>query len=79
MPAFAALADNGKHKIANAAEIGALLVMGAPAVAGDVVIADATLRGKLNEALDALQSQLANDADAAAAFKSWRERAAGQR
>lgn len=28
----------------------------------------------MNEALDALQSQLANDADAAAAFKSWRER-----
>lgn len=74
IPAFAALADNGKHKIANAAEIGALLVLGAPAVAGDVVIADATLRARLNEALDALQSQLGNDADAAAAFKSWRER-----
>ncbi|MGB3817313.1 cellulose biosynthesis cyclic di-GMP-binding regulatory protein BcsB, partial [Achromobacter pulmonis] len=74
IPAFASLADNGAHKIANAAEIGALLVMGAPAVAGDVVIADAALRAKLNEALDALQAQLASDADAAAAFRSWRER-----
>ena len=36
IPAFAALRDNGTHKIANPAEIGALLVMGAPAVAGEV-------------------------------------------
>ena len=72
IPAFAALAGNDKHKLANAAEIGALLVMGSPAVAGDVVIADAALRTKLNEALDALQSQLASDADAADAFKAWR-------
>jgi len=76
VPAFAALTGNEKHKLANAAEIGALLVMGAPAVAGDVVIADAGLRAKLNEALDALQSQFASDADAAEAFKTWRARRA---
>lgn len=73
VPAFAALAGKETHKVANPAEIGALLVMGAPAVAGDVVIADAALTAKYNEALDALQAQLAADADAADAFKGWRQ------
>jgi len=74
VPAFAAVAGDEKHKLANPAEIGALLVMGAPAVSGDVVIADAQLRARYNEALDALQAQLAQDADAAEAFKAWRGR-----
>ncbi|WP_313702063.1 cellulose biosynthesis cyclic di-GMP-binding regulatory protein BcsB [Achromobacter sp.] len=73
VPAFAALAGKETHKLANPAEIGALLVMGAPAVAGDVVIADAELSTKYNEALDALQAQLASDPDAADAFKAWRQ------
>ncbi|MGW9066550.1 cellulose biosynthesis cyclic di-GMP-binding regulatory protein BcsB [Achromobacter animicus] len=73
MPAFAALTGKETHKLANPAEIGALLVMGAPAVAGDVVIADAALSTKYNEALDALQAQLASDPDAADAFKAWRQ------
>ncbi|AVJ26931.1 cellulose biosynthesis cyclic di-GMP-binding regulatory protein BcsB [Achromobacter spanius] len=73
VPAFAALAGKETHKLANPAEIGALLVMGAPAVAGDVVIADAALSTKYNAALDALQAQLASDPDAADAFKAWRE------
>ncbi|QVQ28240.1 cellulose biosynthesis cyclic di-GMP-binding regulatory protein BcsB [Achromobacter deleyi] len=73
LPAFAGLAGHEHHKIANAAEIGALLVLNAPAVAGDVVIADPALRGKLNEALDALKSQLAADADALEAFNAWRQ------
>lgn len=73
VPAFAALAGKETHKLANPAEIGALLVMGAPAVAGDVVIADAALSTKYNEALDALQAQLASDPDAADAFKAWRQ------
>jgi len=73
VPAFAALTGKETHKLANAAEIGALLVMGAPAVAGDVVIADAALSTKYNEALDALQAQLASDPDAADAFKAWRQ------
>jgi hypothetical protein len=71
--AFAALANQEKHKLASPAEIGALLVLGAPAVSGDVVIADASLRARYNEALDALQAQLASDADAADAFKAWRQ------
>lgn len=73
VPAFAALAGKDTHKLANPAEIGALLVLGAPAVAGDVVIADAALSTKYTEALDALQAQLAQDADAADAFKAWRQ------
>lgn len=71
--AFAAVANKPAHKLAGPAEIGALLVLGAPAVSGDVVIADAALRGRYNEALDALAAQLAVDTDAAAAFKSWRQ------
>ncbi|HBL65218.1 MAG TPA: hypothetical protein DDZ58_03965, partial [Achromobacter sp.] len=39
--AFAAVANKPAHKLAGPAEIGALLVLGAPAVSGDVVIADA--------------------------------------
>jgi len=73
IPAFAAVADKAKHKLASPAEIGALLVLGAPAVSGDVVIVDASLRARYNAALDALQTQLASDADAADAFKAWRQ------
>lgn len=73
LAAVAAVANKPAHKLASPAEIGALLVMGAPAVSGDVVIADAALRGRYNEALDALAAQLAGDADAAAAFKAWRQ------
>lgn len=73
VPAFAAVAGKETHTLANPAEIGALLVMGAPSVAGDVVIADAALGTKYNAALDALQAQLASDADAADAFKAWRQ------
>ena len=48
--------------------------MGAPAVSGDVVIADAALRARYKEALDALQAQFDSDADAAQAYKTWRAR-----
>ena len=48
-------------------------MLGAPAVTGDVVIASPALRAKLNAALDALQTELASDPDAADAFKSWRQ------
>lgn len=72
-PIFAAVAGKERHKLASAAEIGALLVLGAPAVTGDVVIASPALRAKLNAALDALQTELASDPDAADAFKSWRQ------
>ena len=72
-PVFAAVAGKERHKLASAAEIGALLVLGAPAVTGDVVIASPALRAKLNAALAALQTELASDPDAADAFKSWRQ------
>ncbi|MBP6706858.1 MAG: cellulose biosynthesis cyclic di-GMP-binding regulatory protein BcsB [Achromobacter sp.] len=72
-PVFTAVAGKERHKLASTAEIGALLVLGAPAVTGDVVIASPALRAKLNAALDALQTELASDPDAADAFKSWRQ------
>jgi len=73
VPAFSALRDNNaSHRLANDAELGALLTISAPAVRADVVIADAALRTRLAAALDALQAQLASDADADDAFKAWR-------
>ncbi|VVD84413.1 hypothetical protein PCO31010_01296 [Pandoraea commovens] len=73
VPAFAAIKDNNAaHKLANDAELGALLAVGAPAVSGEVAVADAALRTRLVAALDALQAQLTNDSDAAEAFKTWR-------
>lgn len=73
VPAFAALRDNSAtHKLANDAELGALVAMNAPSVSGDVVVADAALRARLVTAFDAVQGQLAGDADAVEAFKTWR-------
>ena len=73
VPAFAALRDNSAtHKLANDAELGALMAMNAPSVSGDVAVADAALRARLSTAFDAVQGQLASDADAAEAFKTWR-------
>ncbi|VVE27320.1 hypothetical protein PCA20602_03462 [Pandoraea capi] len=73
LPAFAAIKDNSAtHKLANDAELGALLAVGAPSVSGEIVVADAALRTRLSAAFDALQSQFANDSDAAEAFKAWR-------
>lgn len=77
VPAIAAIAGSDKHKLANAAEIGALLLMNASAVNGDVAIADTALTIKLNQALDALQEQFASDVDALQAFKTWRQERAG--
>jgi hypothetical protein len=74
VPAFAALAAGGQHKIANPAELGALLALApAPGFAPSVVVADDTLRGSVNTALDALRAQVAGvSADAASAFDTWR-------
>jgi len=69
--AFASPAGDAQHKLANAAELGALLALDAPPVSGDVVIADAALRDQLSRALDALRSQLSSDPDALAAFDDW--------
>jgi len=80
VPAFGALAAGGKHVIADQAELGALLALGARAAFGpDVVVADETMRKTLNGALDALRAQVANTSgDALAAFDAWRKRTASQ-
>jgi len=73
LPAFAALRDNSAaHKLGSDAELGALLAINAPAVSGEVVVADAAMRARLAAAFDALQGQFASDSDAAEAFKAWR-------
>ncbi|SPB15326.1 hypothetical protein NOV72_02552 [Caballeronia novacaledonica] len=80
VPSFAALAAGGKHVIADDAELGALVALGARAAFGpDVVVADETMRKTINRALDALRAQLANTSgDALAAFDAWRKQSASQ-
>ncbi|MFM0207025.1 cellulose biosynthesis cyclic di-GMP-binding regulatory protein BcsB [Paraburkholderia sediminicola] len=82
VPAFAALAAlaaGGQHKIANPAELGALLALApASAFAPNVVVADDALRASVSAALDALRAQVVGvSPDAASAFDSWRNGAAG--
>ena len=76
LPAFAALAAGGKHKMANAAEIGALLSLGQNSpFRGDIVIADKALVTSMGQAFDALAEQIRITApDAVAAFAQWRLR-----
>lgn len=72
--AFAGLSDASEHHaIANAAEIGALLMLDSSSLLADIVIADARLQGQLTRALDALQSQIADD-EALQIFQQWRDR-----
>jgi hypothetical protein len=70
--AFAALgAEAGRHRIANAAEVGALLALGGRGpLRADIAIADAALTQQVNAALDALAAQMGG-ADAEA-FGAWR-------
>ncbi|CAG9273265.1 Cyclic di-GMP-binding protein [Paraburkholderia unamae] len=79
VPAFAALAAGGSHKIANPAELGALIALApAGAFAPNVVVADDALRAQAGAALDALRAQvLAVSADAASAFDAWRTHGGG--
>ncbi|WP_341316672.1 hypothetical protein WN982_35560 [Paraburkholderia sp. IMGN_8] len=73
VPAFGAIRDNVEtHRIANAAELGALLALGAPGASGDVMVVDNAMRARLAAAFDALQAQFAGDTDASAAFGAWR-------
>lgn len=74
VPAIAALAAGGQHKLADAAEVGALVLL-APrtAFAPDIVVADDALRADLKTSLDALRAQVATvSAPAGAAFDQWR-------
>lgn len=74
IPAFAAVADGGRRKIKDIAEVGALLALGAAGpVQADVVIGDRSAPGLLRQALDALRAQL--PAEGLDAFDQWRDRA----
>ncbi|PWB33120.1 hypothetical protein DCO48_10675 [Pseudomonas sp. SDI] len=76
VPAFAALAGAGRHTLNTPAELGALLLLDAPATRADLAIADDALKGQLDSALQALREQLQGDADALKAFDDWRARRA---
>lgn len=77
IPAFAALAQGGKYKIRDVAEVGALLSLGAASpLRADIIIADKALTAGVTAALDALRTQLQAAApDAVAGFAEWRSRA----
>jgi hypothetical protein len=77
IPAFAALAEGGRHKIKDAAEIGALMALGqAGPLQADVVIADQTSAGSMGEPFEALRGQIQSASpDAVAPYSAWRGRA----
>ena len=77
VPAFAALAQGGKYKIKDVAEIGALLSMGPSGpFHADIIIADKAMASAMKGAFDAVQNQLQTVApDAVATFTGWRTRA----
>jgi hypothetical protein len=84
IPAFAALAAGGLHKLANPAEAGALVALAPHAgFAPDVIVADDRLRDSLKAELDALRTQVdaaagaTNSSATAAAFDAWRTRSIG--
>lgn len=73
LPAFVGLAAGApRHVLKDAAEIGALVMLGASVATGDIAIADAALQRQTAQALDALGAQLAGDADAVRALAEWR-------
>src|SRR5690606_38000459 len=71
--AFSALSGKDSYKLTNQAELGALFVLNAPAVRGDLAIVDEAFNKKLNTALDALQEQLSEEPSALAEFSLWRK------
>jgi len=74
VPAFAALADGGKRRIKDLAEVGALMALGlAGPLQADIVVGDRATGSVLAQALDELRSQLPPDAHGA--FADWRARA----
>ncbi|TKC88854.1 cellulose biosynthesis cyclic di-GMP-binding regulatory protein BcsB [Trinickia terrae] len=77
LPAFAALAMGGTHRLANPAEVGALLVLVPERVwPADLIVADDALHAALDASLDALRVQaLGVSQDDADAFDVWRKRA----
>ncbi len=83
VPAFAALATGGLHKLASPAEAGALVALAPHAgFAPDVIVADDHLRDSLKTELDALRAEVGAAAggassSTAAAFDAWRTRSIG--
>jgi hypothetical protein len=74
IPAFAALADGGKRRIKDLAEIGALMSLGQGGpLQADIVIGDRATGSVLAQALDELRAQL--PAEVVDAFSEWRGRA----
>lgn len=74
IPAFAALADGGKRRIKDLAELGALMALGqAGPLQADIVVGDRASRGLVAQALDELRAQLPQAA--LEPFAEWRERA----
>jgi hypothetical protein len=73
VPAFAGLTENGQHKIKDAAEIGALMSLGAAGpFQADIVIADQSFAGAMGASFDAMRGQL--PADAATPYTDFRTR-----
>ncbi len=73
IPAYAGLTEGGQHKIKDAAEIGALMSLGAAGpFQADIVIADQSFSGAMGASLEAMRGQL--PADAAAPYTDYRTR-----
>jgi hypothetical protein len=74
VPAFAALAEGGRRKLKDLAEVGALMALGqAGPLQVDVVIGDRATASVLGQALDELRAQLPHES--LQAFDDWREKA----
>ncbi|HWP13353.1 MAG TPA: hypothetical protein VNN06_16145, partial [Ramlibacter sp.] len=73
-PAFAALAEGGKRRIKDVAEVGALMALGQGGpLQADIMIGDRATGSVLAQALDELRTQL--PPEALDAFSEWRARA----
>lgn len=74
VPAFAALSQGGQHKLKDAAEVGAMLALGASGpLRADIIIADKAMTAGITAAFNALSGQLQSSApDAVTPFAEWR-------
>lgn len=77
IPAFASIANGGMHKLANDAEVAALLALGTTSgFRADIVIADKAMAAVMTTSFDALGAQVQTNApEALPAFNEWRSRA----
>ena len=74
VPAFAALAEGGKRRLKDLAEVGALMALGqAGPLQADIVVADRATGSVLAQALDELRAQL--PPESLDAFAEWRAKA----